>query len=463
MAIAIEDLHWIDKTSEEFIDYFIGWMTNAKILLILLYRPEYIHQWGNKSYFNRIGVNQLTRQSSTELVKAILEGGYTSTELDDLILNRAAGNPFFMEELTHSLLENGTIQKEKDTYILTRPSSDIQVPQTVQGVIAARIDRLEENLKKIMQVAAVIGREFAFRILQAIIGMREELKARLLNLQGLEFIYEKSLFPELEYIFKHALIQEVAYNSLLVKPRKEIHEKIGSAIEQIYAERLEEFYEILGHHYLMAGNSKKAFLYSKLAGDKAAKACANHEAFRFYKQAQEIDDEDILAPAAIGLILSYFIPGKFTEIVDCALKTMRLLEKVDKKSGFFGYSTNIYLQLQSYCGLSLALLGKIDEGEALFEKALGFARDLNHLGSLGLTEWYCGCLFNVKGDGETASDTSKIPSSALRKGKFTYFYHPPGINGGWRIFLQARWKMPATMPKREWRCRRKWERSIISP
>lgn len=182
LILAVEDLHWIDKTTEDFLDYFIGWMANVSVMLVLLYRPEYTHRWGNKSYFNRIGVDQLTLKSSAELVKAILEGGEVAPELRDLILNRTAGNPLFMEELTHTLLENGSIQKEQNQYILARMPSELQVPDTVQGIIAARIDRLEENLKKIMQVASVIGREFAFRILQTIIGMREELKGHLLNL-----------------------------------------------------------------------------------------------------------------------------------------------------------------------------------------------------------------------------------------------------------------------------------------
>ena len=249
LVLVIEDLHWIDKTSEEFLDYLIGWLANVKVLLILLYRPEYTHSWGNKSYFNRIGLDQLTLKSSAELVKAILEGGETAPELSNLILNRAAGNPLFMEELTHSLLENGSIQRTGDQYVLSKKSSDLQVPDTIQGIIAARMDRLEENLKRIMQVASVIGREFAFRILQAISDMREDLKSELLNLQGLELIYEKSLFPELEYVFKHALTQEVAYNSLLSNRRKEIHKKIGKAIEELYPESLEEFYEMLAYHY----------------------------------------------------------------------------------------------------------------------------------------------------------------------------------------------------------------------
>jgi class 3 adenylate cyclase len=217
LILAVEDLHWIDKTTEEFLDYLMGWLPNARVLLILLYRPEYTHPWGSKSYFNRIGLDQLTLKSSTELVQAILEGGDVAPELRDMILNRAAGNPLFMEELTHSLLENGSIQRKDECFVLTRRPSELEIPDTIQGIIASRLDRLEENLKRITQVASVIGREFAFRILETITGMREGLKASLTNLQGMELIYEKQLFPELEYIFKHALTQEVAYNSPLVR------------------------------------------------------------------------------------------------------------------------------------------------------------------------------------------------------------------------------------------------------
>jgi class 3 adenylate cyclase/tetratricopeptide (TPR) repeat protein len=285
LIIAIEDLHWIDKTTEEFIDYLIGSLANTRIMLILLYRPDYSHQWGSRSYYNSVSVNQLGTESSIKLVKAILEGGGIVPEIRDLILKRADGNPLFMEELTHSLVENGTIRKRGYEYILDRKVSDIQVPDTLQGIIAARMDRLEENLKQTMQVASVIGREFAFRILQTITGMREELKSSLINLQGLEFIYEKSLFPDLEYIFKHALTQEVAYNSLLVARRKEIHEKVGKAIEQIYVDKLAEFYEILAYQYSKSGNLEKAYQYSKLSGEKAVANFSNLEAYDFYKKA----------------------------------------------------------------------------------------------------------------------------------------------------------------------------------
>jgi predicted ATPase len=263
-------------------------LASTHILLILLYRPEYTHQWGSKTYYRKIGLNQLTTQSSAELVQAILEGGEVSPEIRELILKRTSGNPLYMEELTHSLLENGSIQKKDHQFVLSGKASDIQIPDTIQGIIAARMDRLEDNLKRTMQVASVIGRDFAFRILQTITGLREELKAHLLNLQGLEFIYEKSLFPELEYIFKHALTQEVAYNSLLLKRRKEIHGKIGEAIEQIYAERLEEFYEMLAYHFVQGEVWDKAVTYLHQAGGRAMKKSAYVEAIAHLRKGLEV-------------------------------------------------------------------------------------------------------------------------------------------------------------------------------
>jgi tetratricopeptide (TPR) repeat protein len=285
ILLVFEDLHWIDKTTEEFLNYMIGWLPRTRILLLLLYRPEYTHQWGSKSYYSMIGVGQLSTSTSAELVAAILEGGDVVPELRELILNRAAGNPLFIEELTRSLLQNGSIQKKDNRFVLTRDVPSHQVPDTIQGIIAARMDRLEESLKRIMQVAAVIGREFAFRILETITEMKEELKSGLINLQGLEFIYEKSLFPDLEYIFRHALVQEVAYNSLLVNRRKEIHEQIGKAIEELYPKRMEEFYEILAYHYARGEHLEKASQYLKLSGKKAARNHSLWEAYSFYKEA----------------------------------------------------------------------------------------------------------------------------------------------------------------------------------
>jgi len=290
LVLAIEDLHWIDNTTQEFINYLIDWVPGSRILLILLYRPEYTHQWGSKSYYAKIGLDQLNPVSSKELIKAMLEGGEVALELRDLILDRSSGNPLFMEEFTQTLLENSSIQKQENQYVLDQDIKDIEVPDTIQGIISARMDRLEDNLKRTMQVASVIGRDFAIRILQSITGMREELKSYLLNLQGLEFIYEKQLFPELEYIFKHALIQEVAYNSLLQARRKEIHENIGNAIEEIYIDRLEEFYEVLAYHYYRSNNLEKAVEYGEKAANQAKDIFAHEDAVKLFEQTIEVQE-----------------------------------------------------------------------------------------------------------------------------------------------------------------------------
>jgi predicted ATPase/class 3 adenylate cyclase len=358
IILVVEDLHWIDKTSEEFFGYLIEWLANTHILLVLLYRPEYTHTWGSKSYYAKIGLTQLTSQSSAELIQAILYDCEIEPHLETLILNRSAGTPLYIEELTHSLLENGTIQREQNQYFLTIEPKDIQIPDTIQGIIAARMDRLEDNLKRTMQVASVIGRDFAFRILQTITGRREELKSYLLNLQGLELIYEKSLFPELEYIFKHALTQEVAYNSLLHKRKKEIHEKIGKAIEQLYVERLEEFYEILAYHFVQAEGWEKAFLYLLKSGEKARQAYANHEAIGFYTKAIDVSgritpalEEEELLPVFEGRGLVWLLLFKLDEAID----DFQIMRQMARASG------NQRKEGDSLSHLALAHLQKFSE------------------------------------------------------------------------------------------------------
>jgi len=363
LILAVEDLHWIDNTTEEFLNFLIDWLANTNIMLILLYRPEYTHQWGSKSYYTKVGLDQLGKESSTELVKAMLDQGDLAPELKALILSRAAGNPLFMEEFTSTLIENGSIQKKGKKYILNKEPSDVQVPDTIQGIIAARMDRLEDNLKQTMQVASVIGRDFAFRILNNITGMREELKSYLRNLQGLEFIYEKSLFPELEYIFKHALTQEVAYNTLLLARRKEIHENIGGAIEKIYADRLEEFFEMLAYHYSKSDNLDKAYQYLKFSSKKAAESYSHKESVAFFKQAINVLDKmprtDAVKKEQVEVRMLIARPLRFLAFPEGSIEIMKkgveLAKKIgDKKSLAVFYSyIGMYYSFQGNISLAI--------------------------------------------------------------------------------------------------------------
>ena len=175
--------------------------------------------------------------------------------------------------------------------MLVRRFDSINIPDTIYGIVAARIDKLDDTLKRITQAASVIGHNFGYRVLQTITGMGEELKSCLDKLQSIELIYEKKLFPELEYTFKHALIQEVAYSSLLVKRRKELHVNIGLSLEFLYADKLDEFYEILAYHFSSGEDYPKAYQYLKLSGKKAESNFSHLEALHFYEKALRTSDK----------------------------------------------------------------------------------------------------------------------------------------------------------------------------
>ncbi len=290
LVVAVEDLHWIDRLSQEFLDSIVKASSNASILFILLCRPEYNHSWANTTQYAQIGLDELSSRTSGELIEAILKQGGVAPDLKALILDRAGGNPLFLEELTRSLLENATIRRDNGQYVLARKASEIAMPETIKGIIAARMDRLGESPKRVLQMASVIGREFAFSILETITGISNELKALLLSLQDSELIYQKHPFPESAYMFKHALTQEVAYEGLLLKRRRQLHERIGRSIEEVYAERLEQHYEMLAYHYVHSDNTLKAVEYLDKATRKAANVGAMEESRASFDKAMELLD-----------------------------------------------------------------------------------------------------------------------------------------------------------------------------
>ncbi len=261
LVVFLEDVHWMDKISEEFFTYFSRCFLDRPILILAAYRPEGAPSWAQGAHYQRLGLETLSTNSSIQLVGNILGGVALEPNLEQKIVEKTGGNPFFIEEIVRELLDRGDLVKTDDRYVSNRPIDQLEIPNRVQGVLAARMDRLSENLKRTMQVASVIGRDFAFRLLKSIMELGDELRAHLTNLVGLEILYEKALYPELEYIFKHALTQEVAYESLLKQRRREIHGRIGQAIEALYSDRLEEHYEVLARHYEQSGNSAKAIDY----------------------------------------------------------------------------------------------------------------------------------------------------------------------------------------------------------
>jgi class 3 adenylate cyclase/tetratricopeptide (TPR) repeat protein len=285
IVFAIEDLHWVDPASQDFFRYLAEQTTRAAVLLVVTYRPGLAHPWNDRAYYSQIGLAPLSDRESARVVESVLGVRSLPPEVQALVCAKAEGNPFYLEELTRSFVDTGILRREDGGYALAREVTAQDVPDTVQGVIMARIDRLAEERKRTIQTAAVVGREFALRLLRQISDLQERVEESLAELRTLEFIYEKALFPDLEYVFKHALVQDVAYGSLLKPRRRSLHELVGRAIEELYADRLDEHVAELAHHYAEGEVWPKALDYGRRAGDRARALFANREAIHHYTAA----------------------------------------------------------------------------------------------------------------------------------------------------------------------------------
>ncbi len=269
-VVVYEDLHWIDQATEEYLLSFADSIPASRVLHILSYRPGYSHPFGERTYHTRLALTALPSQASVQMAQAMLATSDLPEELTALIVRKAEGNPFFVEEVVKSLQEAEAIRPAGDRYVLARPVHEIVVPDTIQDVLMARVDRLPEAAKRTLQMASVIGRDFSRRLLDRLSDAGERTESLLGQLKAVELIYEKAVLPELSYTFKHALTHEVAYGSLLIQRRKELHGKIGLAIEELYGDRLTEHYEVLAYHFEKSEAWEKALEYLLKAADKAA-------------------------------------------------------------------------------------------------------------------------------------------------------------------------------------------------
>ncbi|MBN2178511.1 MAG: AAA family ATPase [Deltaproteobacteria bacterium] len=292
-VMCIEDLHWADPSSTELLRNILIDL-KYPVLFICLYRPSFnlftSHQAGSIKSYHEIRLQDLTPTDAQGMVESLLNTKTIPRQLQLFVRNKAEGNPFYLEEVINSLIETDTLTRDDGSWTLTRALTEKDIPSTVQGVISARLDRLERETKRILQEASVIGRAFLYEILQRISDLKEYIDKSLMNLERLDLIKTRSLQPELEYIFKHALTQEVVYNGLLMKERRLIHEKIALVMEGLFQDHLPEFYETLAYHYSQSDNLQKAYEYLKLSGGKAVKNYANNEAIGFYKEAVRMLD-----------------------------------------------------------------------------------------------------------------------------------------------------------------------------
>jgi len=286
LLVVFEDLHWIDSETQAFLDSLVESLPTARLLLLVNYRPEYQHGWGSKTYYTQLRLDALPPESANELLLSLLGTDTTVEPLKPILIARTGGNPLFLEESVRTLIETHALTGERGGHRLVHPLDSIDVPPTVQAILASRIDRLGALDKQLLQTASVIGKDVPFTLLLAIAEITEEdLRRGLGRLQAAEFLYETRLFPDLEYTFKHALTHEVAYGGVLHERRRALHAQIVGAIETLHSDRLAEHAERLAHHAFRGGEWDKAVRYGREAAMKAVGRWTNQEAAAYVQQA----------------------------------------------------------------------------------------------------------------------------------------------------------------------------------
>jgi class 3 adenylate cyclase/tetratricopeptide (TPR) repeat protein len=279
LMLMFEDLHWIDEETQAFLNLVADSIGTAKILLLVNYRPEYQHQWGGKTYYTQLRLDPLGKDRAEEMLAALLGEGKDLIPLKRLIIVSTEGNPFFMEETVQVLLDEGALVRDGAAIKVAKSLNELKIPPTVQGILAARIDRLPAAEKELLQTLAVIGKDFPLALVREITRKPDhEIDLMLNNLQLAEFIYEQPAVGDVQYTFKHALTHDVAYKSVLVERRKLLHERIGSAMEASFAQSIDDHLSHLAYHYSRSANVRKALEYLRLAGQQAHRRLAHSEA-----------------------------------------------------------------------------------------------------------------------------------------------------------------------------------------
>ena len=281
VVLVFEDLQWLDGETQDFLAYFVERVSSAHLLLLLNYRPEYQHDWGDRTGYAQLQLDPLDRADAQGLISALVGDDRTLAGVKQHVLDKTEGNPFFIEEVVQTLAEEHVLVGEPGHYRMETAPAALHIPTTVQGVLASRIDRLLAADKDLLQMLAVIGKTFPANLVQSVVDLSDdELHASLSRLEAGEFIYEQPAFPAVEYGFKHALTQEVAGSSMPAERRRLLHQRIGQAIEALFHGRIKDYWNELAHHYSLSGNVPKAVEYLHRAGQQAWQRSANAEALR---------------------------------------------------------------------------------------------------------------------------------------------------------------------------------------
>jgi tetratricopeptide (TPR) repeat protein len=437
-----EDLHWYDSLTVGLLNELVVQARDAHLLLVFSYRPEYSDQWRNRPNYRQLRVYPLISQNLAEFLNMLLGSNPSLEVLKSFLAERASGNPFFVEEIVRALVDTGVIEGERGNFHLAKPIASIDVPPSVQPVLAARIDRLPAAEKQLLQEAAVIGQDIPFNLLHEISGLNEEALRHLLDkLQAVEFIYTTQLFPDLQYTFKHSLICDVAYGSVLRENRRSIHARVVSAIEKLYADRLAEQVERLAYHSVRGELKEKAVHYLRQAGTKAAARGALQEARASFEQAldslkslpenPETMEEAFETRLELRTVLRQL--GEAELMLDHLRKAEALAERLNddvRRCRVFSFLTVV-----------LSNLGQLDEAAAVGARSAEIARRSGNPRLSVMTGSTLAEPFYLRGDYEHAVETAggslaALPSEATHE-YFGMAVPPSVFARGWLVMSLA--------------------------
>jgi len=405
LVMAFEDLQWVDKGTEEMAKYMLDSIPAARVLLIFTYRPDYVHTWGGRSYHSQVTLNRLSNRESLAMVTNLLGTENIDGKLEELILEKTEGIPFFIEEFIKSLKDLGMIERKDVVYCLAKDIADMAIPSTIQDVIMARVDSLPDAAKAVLQTGSVIEREFSYELIKRVMGMSEQqLLSHLSALRDSELLYERGIYPQSTYIFKHALTREVVYDSILKNTKKRLHNEIGGAIEEIHKDKLDEYYAILAEHFIAGGNYDKAVQYCRLAERKAEKVASLNDAITYAQkrvacleklpQTEDVLRKMVDARATLGLYwgqISHYIQAKdaVEPVVDLALK--------------LGYKRRIAQVYSTLGGYSWFVEEDYPRAHRYLTDGLRLAEELNDFPSLSYANTWLGFVLCMNCEYEKAS------------------------------------------------------------
>jgi len=392
LILVVEDLHWIDKSSEDAIKELLDSISGAKVFLLFTYRPEFVSSWDLKSYHSQVNLNRLSERQALVMIDHLLGSEDIDIDLEQLLLEKTERVPLFLEEFIRSFIDLKFIVK-RDKYYLVKDLKDVNIPTTIQDVIMARVDSLSESVKGVIQTGSVIGREFGYELIHKVTGFSEQsLFSHLTALRDSEIVYERGIFPQSTYIFKHALTQDVVYGSILNKRKKKFHEEIGNAIEDLYKENINEYYGVLAEHFIVGESYEKGAEYSKLAGKRAEKTGSLNEAINYAQKRisclEKMPTNDSIRNKIVHLrtILGLFLieMNHFAKAKEIIAPIVEMVLKGDDKKRIS--------QILTVIG-SIEYIKNEDFPKAFehLEEALRISKEIEDMMSLSAVSYWIGC------------------------------------------------------------------------